>query len=284
MVSSERPGGLGAGLGLAVPVAGPGVCAVCHGPGRDGRPVCWCCRAVSETLGPHPCPMVVPVALYRTGDRLHAVLRGYKDAPAAAARHYFAGRLGSHLAWFLDAHGPCITRAAGTSWDSVAVVPSSTRTPDAARRRPKVWSQHPLGAVVAAMPSLSGLARIDVVRSHGTAEHLAPSCDAFAVGAEARGRRVLLLDDTWVTGARVRSAAAALSHGGAVVVAVVVAGRAVGAVGSAPVPALATWWRWAETRAVPRAGPRPGLGVLPARARCCLVPCGTALTGTTGEH
>ena len=282
VVRTDRRGG--PGLGLAVPVAGPGVCALCHGPGRDGRPVCWCCRAVSVALGPHPCPVVVPVALYRTRDPLHAVLRGYKDAPAVAARHHFAGRLGAHLAGFLDVHGPCITRAAGMAWDSVAVVPSSTRTPVRDRGGPMVRSEHPLGTVVRATPSLSGLERIDIVRSSGTAEHLAPSCDAFAVGAEACGRRVLLLDDTWVTGARVRSAAAALSHGGAEVVAVVVAGRAVGAGGSAPVPAVATWWRWAEARAGARGTARPGPGGVRARAQCCLVPCGVPPTGSSRDH
>jgi hypothetical protein len=211
---------------------------------------------------------------------LHAVLRGYKDAPATSARRYFAGRLTAHLAGFLDAHGPCIARAAGMSWDSVAVVASSARTPDGARRRQKSAPRHPLGAVVAALPSLSGLDRIEIFRDHGTAEHLAPSCDAFAVGAEARGRRVLLLDDTWVTGARVRSAAAALHHGGAEVVAVVVAGRAVGSIGSAPVPGIATWWRWAEARAAaPDAARRPGREAVRTRPPCCLDSCGVVWTG-----
>jgi len=107
------------GLGVPVPPGGPGVCATCHGPARDGRRECWCCRAVAAALGHGPGPSpVVPVALCRTGDRLHSVLRGYKDAPAVAARRHFARGLGVHLAGFLSAHGACIAKAAGSHWDS----------------------------------------------------------------------------------------------------------------------------------------------------------------------
>ncbi len=257
--SNER-----SGLGLSVPSTGPGVCSICHGPARDGGPECWCCRAVTAALGPGPGPLVVPVALCRSGDPLHTVLRGYKDAPAVTARRHFARRLDAHLSGFLDAHGACIVEAAGSTWDSVAVVPSSRRSPEARRRRP--WpSPRPLDQVVGAVSCLSGLARVDIDRGPGSADHLAPDPDAFAVRGAARGRRVLLVDDTWVTGARMRSAAFALTEAGAQVVALVVAGRAVGAVDTAPVPAVARWWCWAEARQ------RHGSGV--GRAPCCLAHC-----------
>ncbi len=251
------------GLGLPVPPVGPGVCVTCHGPARDGRSECWCCGAVSGALGWASSPLVVPVALCRTGDRLHAVLRGYKDAPVVAARRHFSRRVGAHLSGFLGMHGGCIAAAASSSWDCVAVVPSSTRPHGA--RGGSVPAPHPLGEVVGTITSLSGLARVEIVRGHGSAHHLAPDAHAFAVGADARGRRVLLLDDTWVTGARMQSAAATLVAAGAEVVAMVVAGRAVGAVGTGRVPALERWWGWAETRGR-QAGPV-------ARAPCCLASC-----------
>ena len=47
----------------------------------------------------------------------------------------------------------------------------------------------------------------------------------FAPTPDAVGRHVLLVDDTFVTGARVQSAAAALHRGGADVVAALVVGR-----------------------------------------------------------
>jgi phosphoribosylpyrophosphate synthetase len=204
------------------------------------------------------------VALCRTGDHLHAVLRGYKDAPAVSARRHFARGLAVHLARFLSAHGACIAQAAGSRWDSVAVVPSSARIP-AARRPPPLLAGHPLEEVLGSVPPLSGLVQVEIGRGPGSADHLAPEAEAFSVGGEARGRRVLLVDDTWVTGARMQSAAAALVEGGAQVVAMVVAGRAIGAVDTTTAPALERWWRWAEARA-------RGEGEM-AYAPCCLVDC-----------
>ncbi|HLN42743.1 MAG TPA: hypothetical protein VK215_09830 [Acidimicrobiales bacterium] len=251
------------GLGVPVPPGGPGVCATCHGPARDGRRECWCCRAVAAALGHGPGPSpVVPVALCRTGDRLHSVLRGYKDAPAVAARRHFARGLGVHLAGFLSAHGACIAKAAGSHWDSVAVVPSSARNPGA---RCRLSPPHPLAEVLGSIPHLSGLASVEISRGPGSVDHLAPAAKAFEVAGEAAGRRVLLVDDTWVTGARMQSAAAALVEGGAQVVAMVVAGRAVGSVDPASVPALERWWRWAEAR-----GRRVGEV---ARGPCCMANC-----------
>jgi len=228
--------------------------------GSAGAVVPWR-RPSALGHGPGPSP-VVPVALCRTGDRLHAVLRGYKDAPAVAARRHFARGLGVHLAGFLSAHGACIADAAGSHWDSVAVVPSSARMPGA---RCRLAAPHPLAEVLGSIPHLSGLARVEIGRGPGSADHLAPAAKAFEVGGEAAGRRVLLVDDTWVTGARMQSASAALVESGAQVVAMVVAGRAVGSVDTAPVPALERWWRWAEAR-----GRRVG-GVAPGP--CCMANC-----------
>jgi len=119
--------------------------------------------------------------------------------------------------------------------------------------------------MVGGIAAMSGLTRVEIGLGPGSADHLTPDRDAFAVEAEsAQDRRVLLVDDTWVTGARVRSAAAALRHSGADVVAIVVAGRAVGAVGTT-VPGVDRWWQWAHTRHEETC--------LGARARCCLPRC-----------
>jgi hypothetical protein len=208
------------------------------------------------------CPVVVPVGLYRTGDRLHTVLRGYKDAPAVAARRHFSSRLGTYLSAFMEAHGTCVAEAAGSTWDGVAVVPSSRRTRP--RRLSAPRPEHPLESVVRAVPPLAGVMRIGMEPGPGSADHLVPDPGAFEVSGEARGRRVLLVDDAWVTGARMRSAAAALGAAGAEVVAMVVAGRAVGAVDSRAGPGVARWWRWAEARDRDRAR---------RSAPCCLAQC-----------
>jgi hypothetical protein len=99
-------------------------------------------------------------------------------------------------------------------------------------------------------------------RGHSETGHLAPDPHAYAVTGDVERRRVLLVDDTWVTGARIRSAAAALQRAGASVVAMTVVGRIVD---TRAAPGNARWWSWAEATA------RPGRD---ARfAPCCLSHC-----------
>jgi orotate phosphoribosyltransferase len=57
--------------------------------------------------------------------------------------------------------------------------------------------------------------------------HNAPNPAAFAPVGDIAGRRVLIVDDTFTTGARVQSVAAALTSAGATVVAAVPIGRVI---------------------------------------------------------
>ena len=177
---------------------------------------------------------MVPVAVCRVGDHLHRVLRAYKDASAPGVRSRCVARLPrDHLHCFFRGHGACAA-AAGGPWDAVALVPSSVPVP-----RPwlpagvpgTTQGVHPLDAVVDDVPALAGSPRIGLARRDGPGTavgHLSPAAGAFGVNGAVGGRRVLLVDDTWVTGARMRSAAAAaLEAAGARVVAMVVAGRVV---------------------------------------------------------
>lgn len=208
-------------------------------------------RLLGETPGSGP--GLVPIALCRPGDALHGALRRYKDAPALSARRYFGGVLAGLLQAFFVQHRSCLERAMGR-WDTLTIVPSTSRPPASGP------AGHPFEAVVRQVGDLHGLRRLDLERGPGRAHHLTPAPDAFCVAgssaADSGGRRVLVLDDTWVTGARARSAAAALASAGATVVAVVVVGRTVDP-GAAP--RLGRWW---ERRASMAWG-----------GRCCLPGC-----------
>lgn len=255
---ARRPPGPAGALGAPAPAAEPGVCATCHGPARDGRHHCWCCRSVARALGVERIGPVVPMALFAPGDPLHMVLRGYKDATALAARRQYARRLGAHIGHFLRVHAECMAGLGG-SWDAVAAVPSSRgRTPrSGAGQLSRKPAEHPMASVIDAVPELSSLVRVVLQTGVGTARHLTPDRAAFAAGRSVAGRRVLLLDDTWVTGARMASAAVALRTAGATVVAMVVAGRL--------------------TRAS-----EPAVGVLgPAAAPCCLWHCRLRQSGSS---
>ena len=239
-------------LGLAVPAPGPGTCVRCHGPARGARSECWCCRQVGARLGTDDGgPPVVPLALCRPGDELHSALRRYKDGPAVTARRHFACLLAEMLAAFLQEHRSCLHGAVGT-WEAVAVVPSSRRGSEAGA------CPRPFDAVVAGVDSLATLPRVALGRGSSVAGHLHPAADAFVAGGPLVGTRVLLLDDTWVTGARARSAVTALSAAGAAVAAVLVIGRCVDPSAS---PDRARWWEVQRAATTP-----PG-------DRCCLAGC-----------
>jgi hypothetical protein len=163
---------------------------------------------------------MVPVAFAVKGSEHAARLWQYKsdhaerDVAARAAACLLALLLG-----FLRDHSTCVWRAAGgpgPAWPThLAVVPSARGRAGA----------HPLHALVA--PFLTGpwaemIARPDSQRTRD----LDP--ERFRA-APIPGASVLLLDDTWTTGASVQSAAMALRRAGAHSVAAVVLGRHVAA-------------------------------------------------------
>ncbi len=161
--------------------------------------------------------MVVPIAYAIKGDPHARRLWQYKSAglPRGIAE-IAASLMRAQLLVFLRDHRACVFRAAGmTGPTHIAVVPT-------ARRRP---GPHPLRALVA--PYLHGpWAELTASsRQEGTRE-LDPG--RFAA-APIPGARVLLIDDTWTTGASAQSAAMALRRAGALSVATIVLGRHVGA-------------------------------------------------------
>ncbi|MGH9068136.1 MAG: hypothetical protein ACRD0J_11715 [Acidimicrobiales bacterium] len=205
-----------AALCCPVPGPGPGVCRLCRGPCRAGFARCRGCSLILSQVS-RPCHRVVPVSLYRVPGPLHLALRRYKDGVAAAARHHDAVVVGAILARFLFDHGPCLHRAAGGAWDLVTTVPSS-------RGRP---GPHPLEDAISLVPWLAAQHRPLLERAGGPLGHGLAGDGAFSVRGPVRGARVLVVDDTWTSGARAQSAAAALRWAGAEVPAVVVVGRVV---------------------------------------------------------
>lgn len=225
--------------GLPVPAHGPGVCRSCHGPVPDAVAQCWCCRAATARLG-GPCPPVAVGCCYRSGDRAHAALRGYKDATSAAARRRFTAMVAATLAAVAGAQG----LGSGTV-DAVCPVPPT-------RRRPAVATP-----VLAAVRLVPGLQDLPVTALHAQpvpVSHLRPDRRAFAPSSPVAGLSVLVVDDTWTTGAHARSAAAALEDRGATVRAIVVAGRCVDPTASA---VARRWWQQATDEALRRRGYLP---------------------------
>ena len=199
---------------IPVPSVRPGICSTCHSWSealRDGghHETCRSCR---DTVAPIAAPVspVVPISLVRVGSPFYDALRSYKDSPSPDTRATFALRLGALLARFLRDHGDCVRAAAGADWDVITIVPSSGGRA----------GHHPLEDVVGKARAQRALYQplLELTRVVAL-EHRRADERAYRLTSDVVGARVLLIDDTFTTGSRVHSAGAALTSGGADVVA-----------------------------------------------------------------
>jgi hypothetical protein len=180
-------------------------CQVCRGPVGPGFGRCYQCTQHARLGSGLLADLIVPVSYAVRGTPFAETLWRYK---AEGAR---ADGLLALLLVFLRDHGTCIWRRTGLGGpDRLAVVPSGWGRPGA----------HPLQRLVSPYLRLP-LARLDM---HPGEQGRDLNADRFGAGPVA-GARVLLLDDSWVSGASAQSAAVALKRAGAAKVAVVVLGR-----------------------------------------------------------
>ncbi len=185
-------------------------CLVCRGPARSGYARCYQCEA-HEMLG-HGllADAVVPISYAVKGTPFAEDLWRYKSerglCPSAR------GSLLALLLAFLDDHAGCVwRRAAMPGPGRLAVVPSGVGRP----------GSHPLLAL--ASPHVSMPLWPLAIRPGRQGRDL--DVHRFQAGVGPRGCGVLLLDDSWVSGASAQSASAALKLAGASRVAIVVLGR-----------------------------------------------------------
>jgi predicted amidophosphoribosyltransferase len=203
--------------------AHPRGCLICDQAARHGLPLCFCCGLLVRQLG-LPLVPVRSVVGFHIGDDTHRRLRGYKDATVAEARRCYAAQLARMLDRHLDAGLDPWPRVTDGRWELVVTVPSSSRP---------VGS--PVDAIAAASRHLGPDHRTLLRRGPEPTGHLRAARRGFELADgidrdRLRGRRVLVVDDTLVTGARAQSAAAALRLAGARVVGILTVGRSLAAI------------------------------------------------------
>lgn len=199
---------------MANPLApGEGVCSVCATFIPEQYTFCVGCSRVGRYAD-----AVVPISYSAQGSQLHYELRWYKDSPEASTRTKFQRGLSAVMWRFLDLHEGCLAAAAGVdAFDVVATVPSSSKN----RSRP-----HPLPMMVGEwIAPTSSRYRTLLHRSDVPADEHSFTLEKFEVIENIAGENVLLVDDTWTTGANVQSAAHVLKESGAGGVGVLVIGR-----------------------------------------------------------
>lgn len=193
------------------PRRGAGVCTSCFNFTR-GYEHCYSCARGELWLA-----TVVPISYSIGGEQLHRALMGYKRLSGEVARRLTVG-LAAVLWRFLATHEGCVAAAAGVdAFELVTTVPSGVQERDAA---------HPLRRVVGELirPTRSRYRPV-LGRSSLAIRPREVNAGKFEPRFPLHGETVLLIDDTWTTGASARSAAAALERAGAGHVAAVVIGR-----------------------------------------------------------
>lgn len=193
------------------PRPGPDLCSVCFNFTR-GYPRCWACAHGEALLD-----AVAPISYSVAHEQLHHALARYKRLTGEVARR-LSVELAAVLWRYLAEHERCVARAAGTAeFALVGTVPSGDLERD--ERHPLRWI---VGELVAPTRSrherLLRRSKLDV---HTRAFHPQKYEPVRSLGGES----VLLIDDTWTTGANAQSAAAALRSAGAGPIAAVVIGR-----------------------------------------------------------
>jgi hypothetical protein len=165
----------------------------------------------------YPIELVVPISLYRVGEQLHTVLKDYKRSPNARVRERHLLQVGSILHRFVAQHRGCI-EGASREWETVTIVPSKTPSAD----------PHPLEtAIMLSDPLASEYRRLLEPDEVSTIGRATASDTGFRVTEDVADLDVLLIDDTFTSGATFQSAASALGLAGARVAAGVVIGRVV---------------------------------------------------------
>lgn len=193
------------------PRPGPDVCRTCFNF-TAGYARCYGCAHCPPVLD-----AVAPISYSIAREQLHHALASYKRLNGDIARR-LASILAAILWRFLAEHEACLARAAGTQrFDLVTTVPSSDRTRD---------ERHPLRTIVGELvgPTSERHQRL-LYRTHENVPPRTFSGTKFEATTALHREAVLLIDDTWTTGASAQSAAAALKAAGAGPIAAVVTGR-----------------------------------------------------------
>jgi hypothetical protein len=213
IADAERELARGAGGFLRNIVREPGVtCSVCA-TAVDGYPWCWSCRQARSTPG--LADLVVPLTYAIQGTQSATVLRHYKDNPTLSVRAQHARIVNRLLYLGIMLHEQCIEQKVGRPVTLRLAVPSL-------RGRP---GTHPFIATARTMRAVNDAPQL--VPTAGADHDRTVSANQFALGPDVslRGHHILILDDTWTTGANAQSAALTVRHAGAEAVSVVVVGR-----------------------------------------------------------
>ena len=213
----ELSDGLTDGL-VSLPADAPDVCPACHTSKDLDDDLCFSCAQISATFG-LSCPMVIPISYYRTPPEseprsaLRERMHDYKEHADPTVRKAEGRNVAAILSRYLVEQGAKLRVQVG-NWDCLVAVPST-----------KADGWPALASALDEFANLIGRTSLLLRRGTGVIGRSSPNATAFDPTSDVTGLRVLLVDDTFTTGATLHSAARALMDHGAVVVAGLVVAR-----------------------------------------------------------
>lgn len=202
---------------VRVPAAGPGVCRVCHSIVGSSFSVCYPCNEANSTLGTGTANLAAFVSLAPVGEQFaHELITYKKPTVGGLDRQRKTVGLGAVLWKWLAVHERCMARPFGNQqFDLITTVPSTSGRAD-----------HPLRTVVAGLVVGSDARHADLLTvARMDLGQRAQAPDRYRAMRSLGGASVLVIDDTWTTGAHAQSASAALKAAGASRVALLAIGR-----------------------------------------------------------
>ncbi len=202
---------------VRVPAAGLRVCRVCHSIVGSNYPMCYPCNEEAWALGESRADLAAFVSMAPVGEQFAHELYAYKNpAVGERDRQRMTVGLGAVLWKWLAAHERCMAARLGVQqFDVITTIPSTSGR-----------ASHPLRTVVAGIVVGSDKRHADLLTVARTdLEQRAQAADRYRATRSLTGASVLVVDDTWTTGAHAQSASAALKAAGARSVAALAIGR-----------------------------------------------------------
>lgn len=184
------------------------VCEVCLTFTNPGYDTCFRCGHTRRFAD-----AVLPISYSQHGHQLHDALRSYKRSHLEEVRRKHRHELAAVLWRFLRDHEKCLANRVGvTAFETVTTVPSSNQS-------------HPLPRVAGGIVIGTSERYAETLRrSSKEVEDRVVDPEKYEPVGKVSGS-VLLIDDTWTSGASAQSAAGALKQAGSGPVGVVVIGR-----------------------------------------------------------
>ncbi|WP_419916805.1 hypothetical protein [Candidatus Poriferisodalis sp.] len=158
--------------------------------------------------------MVIPISFYAKPSPLRERMHDFKEHSDETVRARESRNVAAIAARYITEHGGALAAKFGT-WDETVAVPSTHHSD-----RPALQS-----AIEDNFPGIFAPFARPLIQGPGNMDFNQASESGFLPAGVVDGKRYLLIDDTFTTGARLHSAHHALVAGGAIVPAAIIVTR-----------------------------------------------------------